>query len=157
MNIITTNPEEIARKYPTLIDFYVKITRDPVIYRGPPVQRHDLYIVYVLNATIMIDSYFRPRGYDDHYKPNGTKTLTETVMELDRFDPLYNFFKGMGVNKRYWFAYRKQFKKWLEKARSRIVIRESSQDKIDELLEMGLNMSDVIIIINSRLKGKLSQ
>lgn len=156
MTIITIDPDEIALKYPTIIDYYVKITDDPKQYRGPPVQRHDLYIVYTLDTTIMIDSYYRPRGYGDNYQPNGTKTLMETVMGLSRYDSIYIFLKNMKRKKKYHLIYRTKLKKWLGKARDNIMKRETDPTRCQELLNMGLSPEDVKTILVARIAAKLS-
>ena len=178
-DIITRNVRELYRWYSTLQDHY----EDVCIDRPSGFVAKTLYIVYLKQGKQYVDIFYRKKIYgkfDDPYRLCHTGTLAYTISKIlstvdeddDAFiwtcdvneETMYGLFLNRFM-KRYqnWLRrvrirrkLKPRFITWLEKAREKIVARESHPDRVNELLESGVDLDDVGNIIDSKLAVKLS-
>lgn len=153
------NPNAIARSYPTMLYYHEEDTFDGCDHRGPRTIIYTLYVVYFAGKKRMVDIYCREkiRGntVDDPYGFDITKTLADTLVVLNRYNQPYAVLSRVYGNG-FICDNHDRFRKWLGKARERIVKREMHPDRIQTLLESGVDLDDIESVIESKLAGKLS-
>lgn len=151
-----SNPVAIARSHPTLKYYHVETSYNG--YRKSYDQT--LHVVFLVGKKLMVNIYWRELDrYDDDdtepYYLQATKTLVDVFRRLNRLDPMYahlkRLFGGGFINNHHF-----HFRGWLEKARENIVTREMHPNRIQMLLDSGVDLDDIETTIDSKLAGKLS-
>ena len=157
------NQADLFACYPTRVDSYERITEEFDEYYGPAIY-YDQYIIYVNGTSIMVDTYYKEDvnwSSNDFYELKSSKTLTETLSNVKKYDGLYPvLIRAQNKRKRHikyiTYIFQPHFKIWLGKAREKIVARESHPDRVNELLESGVDLDDIESVIDSKLAVKLS-